>query len=147
MLFVAQTAEAVASALRSAAIGGRIAVVDEPRLARALIDRDGDVVTIASKPRALKKAAGLVVCGSGAALPLGPGSVSALVIAGVGERESWETELGRFIDAVQDGGLVVLVDRAAPEELSRRALCGGLAEIEQRQAGRTIITSGRVRKF
>ena len=59
-----------------------------------------------------------------------PGSLGALVVHGLGELEDWEPTLSRYMDAVADRGLVVLVDRASPSELSRRALCGGLADIE-----------------
>ena len=147
MLFVAQIAEVVASALRAAEIDGRVAVLDEPRLARAVRDRGRDVVVIGAKLRGLKRTGGIRICGTGQALPLADESVGALVTVGLGELEAWEAQLSRFIDAVTDGGLIVCVDRAVPHEMSRRALCGGLAEIEQRQAGRTIVTSGRVRKL
>lgn len=52
--------------------------------------------------------------------------------------------LAEWSRAVADGGLVVLVDRAPSIELSRRALCGGLAELQQRPAGRMTVTSGIV---
>jgi hypothetical protein len=45
---------------------------------------------------------------------------------------------------VREGGAIIFVDRGHPHEASRRALCNGLAEIEQRHAGRAIITSGLV---
>ena len=44
----------------------------------------------------------------------------------------------------RDGGVLVFVDRGQAPEASRRALCGGLTEIQQRHAGRTIVTSGLV---
>jgi hypothetical protein len=45
---------------------------------------------------------------------------------------------------VRDGGAIVLVDRGRAPEASRRALCAGLSEIEQRHAGRVVVTSGLV---
>jgi len=48
---------------------------------------------------------------------------------------------------VADGGALILVDRGRPHDASRRALCAGLTEIEQRQAGRAVITSGLVSHF
>ena len=48
---------------------------------------------------------------------------------------------------VRDGGALVFVDHGHPHEASRRALCGGLCEIEQRRAGRAVITSGLVSHF
>ena len=40
--------------------------------------------------------------------------------------------------------MLVFVDRSKAPEASRRALCAGLSEIEQRHAGRAIVTSGVV---
>jgi len=45
---------------------------------------------------------------------------------------------------VRDGGAIVLVDRGRAPDASRRALCGGLTELEQRRAGRVVVTSGLV---
>lgn len=147
MLFVAQIAEAVTSAMRAAVVRGRVAVIDEPRLARALRDRGAEVVTVGARLRALKKSSGVRICAAAETLPIRDASVAAVVAIGVADSDGWEPAIARYIDAVADDGLIVLVDRAAPSELSRRALCGGLAQIEQRQAGRTIITSGRVKKL
>ena len=41
-------------------------------------------------------------------------------------------------------GRVVFVDRGHAPEASRRALCSGLTEIQQRHAGRSTVTSGLV---
>jgi hypothetical protein len=40
--------------------------------------------------------------------------------------------------------VLVLVDRGRAAEASRRALCAGLTELEQRHAGRLVVTSGLV---
>ena len=45
---------------------------------------------------------------------------------------------------VRDGGVLVLVDRGAPAVASRRALAAGVTDLEQRSAGRMVITSGVV---
>ena len=45
---------------------------------------------------------------------------------------------------VRDGGAIVFVDRGHAPEASRRALSAGLCEIEQRHAGRVVVTSGIV---
>jgi hypothetical protein len=78
--------------------------------------------------------------------------------------DAWEAHLRDYKRVVRDGGAIVLVDRrsalpfgsaarsggAGPfdrgraPEASRRALCGGLTELEQRHAGRVIVTSGLV---
>jgi hypothetical protein len=48
------------------------------------------------------------------------------------------------VRVVRDGGAIVFVDRGHAQEASRRALCAGLSELEQRRAGRSVITSGLV---
>jgi hypothetical protein len=58
--------------------------------------------------------------------------------------DGWETALREWTRVVRDGGAIVLVDRGHAPEASRRALCGGLTEIEQRHAGRAVVTSGLV---
>jgi hypothetical protein len=40
--------------------------------------------------------------------------------------------------------VIAFVDRGHAPEASRRALCAGLSELEQRHAGRNVITSGLV---
>jgi hypothetical protein len=47
---------------------------------------------------------------------------------------------------VRDDGLVILLGDEA-EASSRRALCAGLVDIEQRSSGRFVLTSGRVKKL
>jgi len=59
----------------------------------------------------------------------------------------WEEALRGWSRVVRDGGAIVFVDRGHAHEASRRALCGGLTEIEQRRAGRAVITSGVVSHF
>jgi len=60
------------------------------------------------------------------------------------EQSRWEDLLRGWSRVVRDGGAIVFVDRGHAHEASRRALCGGLTEIEQRRAGRAVITSGVV---
>jgi hypothetical protein len=43
--------------------------------------------------------------------------------------------------------VLIFVDRGHAPEASRRALCAGLTEIQQRHAGRVVITSGLVTHF
>jgi hypothetical protein len=38
----------------------------------------------------------------------------------------------------------VMIDRGHAPEASRRALCAGLSELEQRHVGRVVVTSGLV---
>ena len=58
--------------------------------------------------------------------------------------DGWELTLREWRRVTRDGGAIVFVDRGHAPEASRRALCAGLSEIEQRHVGRTVITSGLV---
>ena len=72
------------------------------------------------------------------------GAVAAVIGADLATSEAWAAQLQAWSRIVRDGGVVVLVDRGHAAEASRRALCAGLTEIEQRQDGRTVVTSGLV---
>ena len=71
-------------------------------------------------------------------------SLAAVIAVGLGERDDWDPTLTTWSRWVVDGGVVVMIDRGPAIELSRRALCGGLTALEQRVAGRWIVTSGLV---
>ena len=58
--------------------------------------------------------------------------------------EEWPLVLRAWTRVVRDGGAIVFVDRGHAPEASRRALCSGLTELEQRRSGRIIVTSGLV---
>ncbi len=139
--FVGAAAEAVGSALDAAAVDGVVAVLGNPRLARALADQGRVVVAVGADAHSLRRAKVHAVCSADEALPFGNESLGAVVAAGpLAGIDEWSR-------AVVEGGPVVLVDKAAATEMSRRALCGGLLEIEQRDAGRTVVTSGKVVKL
>jgi hypothetical protein len=143
-LFLDKTAEAVDAALVEAAAAAPIAVVDHARLGELLAGRGRRVLQLAARPRSLRKLGGDRVYAAAGALPLAAGSLGALIAFGIGDLDDWEQRLAEWTRAVRSGGLVVLVDRGPATELTRRALCAGLADIRQRPAGRTLITSGRV---
>ncbi len=143
-LFLGQTVDAIEAALAGAGAAGRVGVIDWPKLGARLGERGREVLTIAGKPRSLRRVAGARLYGDITRLPLADGALGAVVAPGVGERDDWEAVLGELSRALGDGGALVMVDRAPATELTRRALCGGLVNIEQRVAGRTVITSGRV---
>jgi len=145
-LFITQTVDAVSAALSTGDCQGAIVVVGQPRLGRALAERGHQVVVMSAKPRSLRRVAGERVYASAAALPVAEGAVAALVAVGDSGGDGVAL-VGEWSRAVRGGGLVILVDRAPAVELSRRALCGGLAEIQQREAGRTVVTSGVVIKL
>lgn len=143
--FVGPAIDAVAETLR-AAPAGPVAVIDQPRVARGLAERGVAVVVVDAQARALRKLHGAtLIQARGDALPVVDGAFGALVGWGAGARPDWADLLAEWSRALVDGGMLVMVDRAAPAELSRRALCGGLAELQQRPAGRRlVVTSGIV---
>ena len=70
-------------------------------------------------------------------------SLAAVIGVDVTLDAAWERTLGEWTRVVRGDGAIVFVDRGRAPEASRRALCIGLAELEQRRAGRAVITSGR----
>ncbi len=122
-LFARHAADEVRSALDRAGVSGKVAVVDNERLARQLSEGGREVVSV-----------GGAESGAGFA---------ALVAGGLARADDWQAQMAAWCGAVAPGGLVVLVDRGQATELARRALCGGLTAVEQRAAGRVLVTSGR----
>ena len=123
-LFTGHAADEVRAALDRAGLSGRIAVIDNDRLARRLGDGGREVVQV-----------------DGGALE--EAGFGAVVAGGLARSEDWQEKIAAWCRAVAPGGLIVLVDRGQAAELSRRALCGGLSAVEQRAAGRVLVTSGR----
>jgi len=141
-LFVTPAVTAIEEALQSAHVDGRLAVVGNAKLATALARRPGAspgeparVVAVGLSARAAKKL---------------PGSLDNLASIDAGELgavigvDATDESLRDWTRVVRDGGAIVLVDRGHAPEASRRALCAGLTEIEQRRVGRLVITSGLV---
>jgi hypothetical protein len=137
----------VAAGLAAAAPpGASIAVVDHVRLARALVERGWRVAVTEPTPRALRRAHGLRVTCLADAPPFASARLAA-VVGAVGDRRDWAVVLAAWGRAVVPGGVIVVIDAGAATEASRRVLCAGLMELEQRVVGRTVITSGRVAKL
>lgn len=139
---VAGAAPAIDAALASIgpARDAAVAVLGDARLARALAARGRKVLLCGAEAKAVKKVpAGVTVVDK-----LADRGAAAVIALGAGERDDWEAAMAGWALAVVDGGGLVLVDRAPPMELSRRALCAGLSALEQRVAGRWIVTSGLV---
>ncbi|MBP8809500.1 MAG: hypothetical protein KBG48_27930 [Kofleriaceae bacterium] len=132
-LWIASAAPAVEAALARLTASGPIAVVAAPRLVRVLDGRGRAVVGFDGPSRR----------GPGQPLPDVP-TYAAVVGAAVGDAAAWSEALAAWVAATVDGGVVVTVDRAAPVEASRRILCAGLTDLEQRTAGRWLVTSGAV---
>jgi hypothetical protein len=138
-LFVTPAVTAITDALASAKAEGPIAVVGHAKLARALA-ASREVISVGLSPRAAKKLAHTLPDTS----TIEPASLAAVIGVDVASDEAWTETLRSWSRVVRDGGALVLVDRGRAPEASRRALCAGLTEIEQRRAGRAIITSGLV---
>ena len=136
-LFVTPAVTAIAEALGSAA--GPIAVVGNAKLATALAARR-EVVAIGLSARAAKRLTNALADLSS----IEERSLAAVIGVDVAVDDGWELTLRDWQRVVRDGGALVMVDRGHAAEASRRALCGGLTELEQRHAGRSVITSGLV---
>ena len=139
-LFVTPAVTAVTEALSSAnATEGTIAVVGNAKLAAAL-GSTREVIAVGLSPRAAKKLANTRDDLTG----VEPGSLAAVIGVDMTSDDAWDATLRTWTRAVRDGGALVFVDKGHAAEASRRALCAGLSELEQRHAGRTVVTSGLV---
>jgi hypothetical protein len=139
-LFVTPAVTAITEALAALHAEGAIAVVGSAKLAIAL-GAAREVIPVGLSPRA----AGKKLRDKARELAtLDPVSLAAVIGVDLATADGWEDALRGWSRIVRDGGAIVIVDRGHPFEASRRALCGGLTEIEQRRAGRSVITSGLV---
>ncbi len=141
-LFVTSAVTAVTEALSSANTTGTLAVIGNAKLARELaVARKGsDVLPIGLSARAAKKLTNALADLSS----VDERSLGGVVGMDVASDDGWEITLRDWTRVVVDGGTLVFVDRGHAAEASRRALCAGLTEIQQRHVGRTIVTSGLV---
>jgi hypothetical protein len=138
-LFVTPAVTAISEALGSANAEGPIAVVGNAKLAVALATTR-EVIAVGLSARAAKKLSNT----RDDIATVDAGSLAAVIGVDVTDDETWPATLATWTRAVRDGGALVFVDKGRAAEASRRALCAGLSELEQRQAGRTVITSGLV---
>jgi hypothetical protein len=141
-LFVAPAVSAIAEALASANAAGKLAVIGNAKLATALAEarKGSEVLPIAMSARAAKKLTNALADLSS----IDDRSLGAVIGVDIAVDDGWELTLRDWSRVTRDGGVLVFVDRGHAPEASRRALCGGLTEIQQRHAGRTIVTSGLV---
>jgi hypothetical protein len=130
---------AIAEALSSSGATGKIAVIGNAKIATALAAKH-EIVPVALSARRAKQHPEAVTDVS----VLDPRSLGGLVALGIADDDAWHAKLEAWSQVVRDGGAIVLVDRGRAAEVSRRALCGGLTELEQRRAGRVVVTSGLV---
>jgi hypothetical protein len=145
-LFVAPAVAAVAEALQSARAGeGMLAVIGNAKLAAQLAKQrpSHGVLGVSLGERAAKKTPKDVQPVEDLA-GVEPASLAAVIGCDVTTDENWERTLLEWTRVVRDGGAVVFVDRGRAPEASRRALCAGLTELEQRRVGRLVVTSGLV---
>ena len=152
-LFLASTVTAVSAALHAAELdpARKVAVVGDLRLARALADRGHKVISVAADARGLrrlkKRGRDTGVQAAPDALPIRDGALAGLVGVGASGDDRAGDIVLEWSRGVVDGGLVILVDKVDAAIASRVALCAGLGEIEQRTAGRGVVTSGVVAIF
>ena len=139
-LFVTPSVTAISEALSSAGAAGKVAVVGHAKLATALAGPERDVIPIALSARAAKKLTNALADLSA----LGDRAVAAVIGVDIASDDGWEVTLTGWKRVVRDGGAIVLVDRGRAPEASRRALCAGLTELQQRHVGRVVVTSGLV---
>jgi hypothetical protein len=138
-LFVTPAVTAIKDALTAAKIEGALVVVGNAKLATA-IGAVREVIPVGLSARAARKLPRAIADLSS----VETGSLAALIGVEIATDEHWQATLRDWSRVVRDGGVIIIVDRGHPHEASRRALCGGLSEIEQRHAGRAVITSGLV---
>jgi hypothetical protein len=139
-LFVAPAVSAVGEALGSPSALGKIAVIANAKLAAALAGAKREVLAIGMSARAARKLTNALVDLSA----IEDRSLDGVVGVDIAVDDGWEITLSEWRRVVRDGGALVFVDRGNGAEASRRALCSGLTEIEQRHVGRTVVTSGLV---
>ncbi|HEY0255355.1 MAG TPA: hypothetical protein VGC41_27690 [Kofleriaceae bacterium] len=139
MLFVTPAVTAIVEALQSARAEGTLAVVGDAKLALGLA-KHAPVIAVGVSERAAKKLPDKRADFSA----VDERSLSAIVGVDIADNDAWETLLREWTRRVRDGGVIILVDRGHAPEASRRALCSGLCELEQRHSGRLVITSGLV---
>lgn len=137
-LFKAPVVQAVQQALATGGASGLLLVVGDAALATALGGTAADISTRAAKrqPR--------VIGGARTSLEAPDGQFDAVIGAGAATDAIGAALLAEWSRLIRDGGLLVMVDRADETAATRRALCAGLADIEQRVVGRTVVTSGFV---
>lgn len=139
-LFFAPSATAIAEALAAAhATLGPIAVVGSAKLATALASQR-EVIPITGAARAPKT----LPTARNDLTSIEPRSLAAVIGVDITADVHWPETLRIWSRAVRDGGAIIFVDKGHASEAARRALCAGLSELEQRHAGRTVITSGLV---
>lgn len=141
-LFVAPAVTAIVEALGE--LEGTVAVIGDAKIAQALADKRAlEIIAVGMTGRAAKKLPKSLTALDDLST-IDPASLAAIVGGDITDDDTWAVTLRTWTRAVRDGGAIVLVDKGHAAEASRRALCAGLTELEQRHAGRAVVTSGLV---
>ena len=141
-LFVAPAVAAITEALGDTS--GVIAVIGDAKIAQAIAAKY-TVIAVGISGRAAKKLPkALAETAKDSVASIDPGSLAAVIGVNVTEDDGWVETLRSWTRAVRDEGTLVLIDKSHATEASRRTLCAGLTELEQRHAGRAVVTSGLV---
>jgi SAM-dependent methyltransferase len=133
-----RAARAVMAALEAARGGAPVLVLGAPPLGRVLAQRGVNVLVGGGAPRALRRLGVRSLCVRSGYLPFADAVLGAIVVAAAPAEVPAEWQR-----ALRPGGALVLVAAGDAAEHSRRLLCGGLVDLEQRRVGRTVVTSGR----
>jgi hypothetical protein len=144
-LFLTPAVAVIGEALASTHAAGPVIVVGDAALARAL-GGTREVAAVGVRGRAARRLPS-VLEGTATAIGAPTAGIAAVIGVGAASAADGAAMLREWTRVVRDGGAVVMVDRGDLAAASRRALCAGLCEIEQRRAGRVIITSGLVSHF
>lgn len=113
---------------------GPLVVVEALPLAKVLSELGKRPVLCSQRAATLKRWPGESALIEGGALPFAPGSIGALIVT-----EAWEAG---WVDVLAERGKLVSLVPEARTEATRRALCAGLIDLEQRPAGRIHATAG-----
>jgi hypothetical protein len=119
---------------------GPVVVVGDLKLARALSNREIDVVVVGGdESTAARHELRRIEPGE-----LAGEAASAAVIAGVAQTDDGAGRVREIAAAVSPGGVVVLIDKGSRTRSSTCALLGGLSRLRQDVVARTVVTSGVV---
>jgi SAM-dependent methyltransferase len=136
-LFAARTVSSIQEAVGEL---GKVAVIGNVRIARALAEHAAKAWIVDADEQKLKRLGrGEPVCASPAKLPFDDGQLDTLIAIDVARQGDPAASLAEWRRVVKPGGVIAIVDRGPSAEISGRLLCAGLLDIEQRDAGRALV--------
>ena len=122
---------------------GLVIVAGDNKLAQVLAAREREIAIAVEDGRAARSELRALRFDDGGRLDLDSGAAAGAVIAGAARDSAGPDRLPELIRVVGDG-VVVLLDKVARVEASRRALLAGISRLEQRVVSRTVVTAGVV---